>query len=301
MQLRFPSLERDVRKAARLELRQDEALWSTYRKHRRNPAQHLPPGFLPHWYFALFIFFTIAQYQDVERHRPHLFFTVVAVYALVTAVYRSLRFRSDLITGEERAVLGHLPVSEQTFLRRKVNRWIAGWISGVLIFSIAYFVGLAGLGLPREQMGANVFRAHLLGPVVFSGLLLAACALCLGMWLLVLTPATLKTSRLKWLYVAPAVCLFLPTPVIQVLWRILLVTPGGWVTQSFAALTGTGATSRHWLIPPAVLCLSLPWAYRRLLPRLQADLDAHPLDRFLDFDEPEDSSENDQFAHTFRG
>jgi hypothetical protein len=282
MKLTSKDLERRLRSAARHEMRQDKAVWKDYRRHRPSWIKRILGGdyrqVLPYLYFGF-----VLVMAAVNSGREILVVLGVAIYASATTVFRGLMLRSGALQGYDRAVLVHLPISDEAFLRHEVKQSILSWSRAAIVFFLAYGAALVSAGHVKDQI---VFAA-------IAAILQSACGLCLAMLLIAFAPRVLRAGVSTPLYLLIFVCLWLPASAVQMLWPAVLLTPGGWVSHGFAGLTGLANGNPLCLVPAFIMAACLPAAYGALQKQLLNELNAQTLDELVKVSTFETSGEDE--------
>jgi hypothetical protein len=282
MKLSSKDLERRLRSAARQEMRLDKAVWKDYQRHRPNWIKRIIRGnyqqVLPYLYFGF-----VLVMAAVSRGREILVVLGVAIYATATTVFRGMMLRSGALQGYDRAVLVHLPISDESFLRHEVTHSIWSWSRAGIVFFLAYGAALISAGHFRDQIAFAALAA----------VLQAACGLCLAMLFTAFTPRVLSAGVSTPLYLLIFVCLWLPAPAVQLLWPAVLLTPGGWVSHGFAGLTGLANGKPLWFVPAFIMAACLPLAHTALRKRLLYELNAQTLDELAKVSTFETSGEDE--------
>ncbi len=234
-------------------MRANPVAWKEYRRQRHGWIRRTLgslKALLPYFLYAYVLTILVAAArQDGGR----LGWSMVALYASATTIFRGLTFKREVLEGWERTVLLYMPVSDETFLDFQVGRGIRSWADAALRFLLLYGAISATAGLTWRHLTLDAAAA----------LLQATCALAAVMWAIARAPGLLRGSAAGTLYVSAVASLWLPPAARAYLWSALVVTPGGWISHGLAAASGSGdPLERLWLVPAFGLAMSAPLAYR---------------------------------------
>jgi hypothetical protein len=141
-------------------------------------------------------------------------------------------------------------VSDPDFMRYEWTKFGRSWIGAFVLFLVAYSITALSAGFSGQLAGIGL-----------AAVLQSLCGLTASIWLLMLVPKLKIASSALPIYVVMLACLWLPASAVDFLWSAILLVPGGWISHSFAALTGASPKIELiLLIPACVVPLSLPIA-----------------------------------------
>lgn len=249
MKLRSRLLEKSLRGQARAEMRTDGSIWKDYRRHRLswfrgNIRGNLGTVFV----YSYFLFALVIGGVTFERRR--LVIIATALYATATTLWRSAKFRIAVLESYDRAVLLHLPISDEDYFDYEWRKYRWSWIRAAGIFLIAYIAVAAG--------SSQLFRNAL--PAVIAASLQAGVGLCVSLWLLAKAPKFKSAIASFPFYVLIPTLLWLPGAEIQMLDAATLITPGGWISHAFASFVDNKPWGQIAWVLPAVVLFTTVWA-----------------------------------------